>query len=692
MELNEFRAEMLNDVQVRLAAEGGFSDWAFGSVAVARLEEANEVADFEACHYRSPSGQMRIDGYSFDAADDSLRVFIIHRAAGDQLETLTQSEAKPIFRRLLAFLEAGINGRFKRHIDDNHPARDFAETLFSRRADVSRIRAYLLTDCVLSALVKDWPEGNIEGIPTEFHIWDIGRFYRAHISTSGLDEVVIDFTDLVPGGLPALAAATPGSPYVAYLCVVPASLLAQIYDQHGSRLLEGNVRAFLTAKGKVNRGIRRTLLEQPEMFFAYNNGISAVASDVVVNDAASGTRLLSATDLQIVNGGQTTASIASVQRVDKASRLEETFVPMKLAVVSGERSAPMIADISRFANSQNKVSDADFFSNHPFHQRMEQISRRLLAPAHSGMQHETHWYYERARGQYLNEFAKLTPGQGERMKLVIPKAQIITKTDLARYELSWAGRPNIVSQGAQSVFLEFAARIGAAWSSDPDAFHEEYFRDVVARTIVFRATEKLVTSQPWYVVGYRSIIVSYTIAKVAQDMMACAERAFDFSRIWKRQGIYSELGEQLVATAEIVYSRLNTLPPTQQNITQWAKRQSCWEEIKKLPLLLTGSFRNTLIHEMEVRGGNRAAKALQQLDTGIDCQATMLALGVGYWLALAKWSEERGALAASDQRALRMAAGLVVGLPSDKQSKRLLELKKRFEDDGFIYSVVSGAD
>lgn len=688
MDLEAFRSELLNDVQVHVAANGGFTDHAFASITAARLEEANEVANFEPCHYRSPSRGTRIDGYAFDSLDDSLRVFLVHRARDTELETLTQTDAQRLFKQLTSFLKASTSRRFEDSIDENHPARDFANMLFESKRRLSRIRAYLVTDCVLSTRVKDWPEGAVDGIPIDFHIWDIARFFRAHASHSGLDEVIVDFRDGLVGGVPCLEASTPGSPYASYLCVIPASLLARIYDTYGSRLLEGNVRSFLSTKGKVNQGIRRTLLERPEMFFAYNNGISAVASAVSLEKTSAGALLATATDLQIVNGGQTTASIANVKRADrdKSPRLDDTFVPMKLSVVSGEQSSPMVADISRFANSQNKLSDADFFANHPFHQRLEQISRRLFAPAHHGMQYETRWYYERARGQYLNEFLALTPAQRVHARLVLPKQQVVTKTDLAKSELSWQERPHIVSRGAQNFFIEFAKRIDAAWSDDADAFHEEYFRNVASRVLILRTLEQLISRQPWYYGGYRAIIVSYAIAKLSHELSRSGRGIIDLKRIWKEQDAYPDLVSQLVVIANGVFDSLSRLPENQQNLTQWAKRQGCWEQIRMLPMELDGAFLKTLVDPSDATSDARAARVMQQIDSGIDLQATVLALGASYWHELLGWAEHKGALASTDRLALRAAADTSVSLPTDKQCKRLLQLKSRFEAAGFTSS------
>ena len=684
MDLEAFRAEMLADVQSRIDLEG--SDAAFASVAAFRLEQANEITSFQPCFYRAPTGKIRIDGYAFDEADDSVRVFIVHQRTSSLMETLSQADVKAVFQRLIKFLELAMSGGLGNALDDNRPAKDFVQSLIEVRYELTRIHAYLITDDVLTSKVTDWPEGSVANIPVKYHIWDIARFHRAHISSTGLDEIVVDFQINGSKGIPCLEATVPGSPYGALLCVIPASLLAQIYDEHGSRLLEGNVRSFLTAKGKVNKGIRRTLLEQPEMFFAYNNGISAVAKSVTIDRAVGGSFLVSAVDLQIVNGGQTTASIASVARIDRAARLPETFVQMKVAVVSGDESNDMVTAISRFANSQNKVSDADLSSNQPFQRRMEQISRRLLAPAKGGLQQETRWYYERARGQYLNELSKLTPAMAVRFKASTPKKQMITKTDLARSELSWNLRPHVVCQGAQNVTLGFAKVIDASWIEREDSFNENYFRNAVARIILFRTAEELVTSQQWYVVGYRSILVSYSIAKFASDLKSYGRGVIDTARIWKDQAVGPILSKQLLFTAERVSRGLFALPSGQQNLTQLAKRASCWDEISSLPSTLIADLDQSLLSKHQVFEEDKSARALQQLDSGIDAQSAVLAIGVDYWMKALSWASARGDVNASDLKALRCAGGIGV-LPDEKQSKRLLMLKQIFESDGFVVPV-----
>ena len=409
MELEDFRKDFLENARAIAESEGDFERAAFVTECSRRLIETEELADFEPCYLDmtgSRNRRLRVDGFSFDDVDDSVSVVVSHYSGGSTAEILTQTDASRYFGMLRAFVEDAMNGKL-RTIEESSPGYALAGNLLDRKPSITRIRAFLVTDSLLSSRVKDWPEDAILGHPVEFHIWDMARFHRVFESKLGKDEVEVDFEEFSHGGILCLEASQAEGDYRAFLCVLPAEILADVYDRFGSRLLEGNVRSFLSTKGKVNKNIRTSILKEPAMFFAYNNGISATATSVRVKRETDGLRLLGATYLQIVNGGQTTASLANARRRDKAD-LKDIFVQMKLSEISPEKAELVVPQISKCANSQNKVSDADFFSTHPFHIRMEEISRRIWAPATGGAQHETHWFYERARGQFLNEQIRLT--------------------------------------------------------------------------------------------------------------------------------------------------------------------------------------------------------------------------------------------------------------------------------------------
>jgi hypothetical protein len=498
MDLIEYRNDFLEQVRARASAQANFSHAEFVEYCAELLSDAEELSDFESCHHRGTGARNRslaVDGFAPDDVDGSLRLVIANFDGGPVPSTLTQTQAKSLFGKLQAFCEDALSGSLHPYLEEAAPGHSLALSLHEQRNTITRLRMYLITDAVLSTRVRDWPEHAIGGIPTEFHIWDITRFQQVQESTTGRDALEVDFTQSVPGGLPCLPASVETDDYRAYLCVIPGKVLAAIYDEHGSRILEGNVRSFLGTRGRINKLIKKTVTTEPRMFFAYNNGIASTASAAEVATTEHGLCLTRVTDLQIVNGGQTTATLANAINTDREN-LEQTFVQMKLSVIPPATAGEIIPLIAKYANSQNRVSDADFFSNHVFQRRMEQISRILRAPAVGGAQYGTHWIYERARGQYLNNTNVLAGTKKDLFILQNPRNQVITKTDLAKYENAWRWLPHTVSQGAQKNFLAFSNRIIEEWNKNPDEFNEEYYRRVIVKAIIFRRTEKVVAEQP----------------------------------------------------------------------------------------------------------------------------------------------------------------------------------------------------
>ncbi|MEC8568030.1 MAG: AIPR family protein, partial [Pseudomonadota bacterium] len=348
-------------------------------------------------------------------------------------------------------------------------------------------------------------------------VWDLKRLKQFVEQGQARADLVINFADDFGGSVPVLRASTGSDTLESYLAVIPGWQLANIYEKWGPRLLEANVRSFLQARGKVNKGIRDTIRDEPHMFFAYNNGLSATADSIELEKTEHGFVLSNATNLQIVNGGQTTASLHAARKLFE-QQLENVYVQMKLTIVPNLLTEQVVPRISEYANSQNKVNAADFFSNHPFHVKVEELSRKLLAPAGELGYRETKWFYERARGQYADERARRTIAERKKFDAEFPKNQFFTKTDLAKIENTFSCLPHIVSLGAQKNFTEFAKNIGKTWGSNGDSFDELWFKRLIARIILFRAMEKLVSNADWYQGGYRANIVTFGLAKVVYDL------------------------------------------------------------------------------------------------------------------------------------------------------------------------------
>ena len=304
-------------------------------------------------------------------------------------------------------------------------------------------------------------------------------------------------------------------------------------------------------------------------------------------------------NLQIVNGGQTTASIFTAKKKDGAD-LDHISVQMKLSVIDPERAEKVVPKISEYANTQNTVNAADFFANHPFHVRMEEFSRRVWARSPDGTFRETKWFYERARGQYLDAKTYLTAAEKKKFDAEYPKAQSFTKTDLAKFENVWECIPHIVSKGAQANFAHFAKLVGKRWDADETQFNEQYFCHAMARALIFRRLEKLISAQPWYEGGYRANIVAYTLSKLAQ-LVQESGKMVDFQSIWQNQKLSDELESALIEIAVATQTVILNTPEGMRNISEWAKKESCWTRVKALDIALPKKFKSQLISRAKVK-------------------------------------------------------------------------------------------
>lgn len=565
-------------------------------------------------------------------------------------------------------------------MEETNPAFGLADLIAQRWRYVAKVRLLLVSNRALSERVDGRPAAALEGKQVTYSVWDIRRLHGFATAGAAREDMEIDLVRDFGGALPVLPAQHTAGQHESYLAVVPGEVLADIYDRWGARLLEQNVRVFLQARGKVNRGIRLTLENEPSMFFAYNNGITATAEEVDIKNTGGQLLLRRLTNFQIVNGGQTTASVhvARLRNVD----ISHTFVQMKLSVVSTDRATTLVPKISEYANSQNRVSAADFFANHPFHVRMEEFSRRIHAPSPDGSFRQSKWFYERARGQYADARAHLTPAQRRKFDLENPRRQLFTKTDLAKFINVWEGRPHEVSLGAQKNFAAFARRVGQAWNKSSNDFNEAWYRQAVAKAIVFRATERVVSAQPWYQGGYRANIVAYTIAKIAHDI-AEQRQGVDFEAIWRQQALGPRLAETVALLAEQVHDVLVDTPTGLRNVTEWAKKEGCWDQVRTLDIELPPTLGDELISVEEQKDAARHARRDQKQLNGIEAQIAVVNAGSEFWKDVLKWGRSRELLTPSECGILETAGRIPQRTPTEKQSAKALEALEKLKIEGY---------
>mgnify|MGYP005846577659 FL=1 len=681
---HDFKQELLAGAE----ANGRFQLDEFMEKFATELIETGFTEGFELCHFRAQRG-MRVDGYWFND-EGVLDLFIADFDSRNELASLTKTEVDAAFRRATNFFDASANKALAVELEITSPEYGLARQIEDRKAAIIQVNLILVSERMLSERIQAIPDAEVAGVSVAHHIWDISRLHRQHSSRSHKEPLDLDFGQMFGDGIACLPAHLSTHAYQSYLMVMPANVLATLYEKFGARLLEQNVRTFLQARGNVNKGLRATILNEPGMFFAYNNGITATAQSVETEATDSGLMITKVVDLQIVNGGQTTASLFHTRKRDKAD-LSQIFVQMKLSVIDNQQSEMVVPRISEYANTQNRVNAADFFSNHPYHVRMEGFSRRLWAPAQRGATRETRWFYERARGQYADAQSKLTPAEQRRFKAEHPKTQMFTKTDLAKFENVWDDHPRWVNLGSQKNFARYAARIGSEWEKSSDTFNEFYFKRAVARGLIFRATERIISAQPWYNGGYRANIVAYTLALIG-DITKRVKLSIDFLGVWNAQGIDSVLENAIVTVSRIVNDDITG--PTQgiSNISEWCKKEACWTRIQghaeTIAGLLPRQFYNRLVSLNDQSAIEQSARQMQKIDNGIEAQRKVFAVSTEEWARIQQSLRNQGLLTPKEDAILNVALRIPTKLPTEKQSLVLLDILDKARLDGYATSEV----
>lgn len=679
----EFLAELLQQVAARSSATSDFSESAFASVVAEALIDSGAVPGFEPAFFVHKG--MRVDGYAYTEDEATLDLFQVDFHSDTEVQTLTKAAIDTCLKRAETFFERAVESDLAFEVDVGSSVWSLARQLAQMGHSVVRIRLNIISNARQSSSVKTLPKKNKGDREWAVRVWDLVAISRL-LSTGEPEPIVIDFVQMFGKGLPCLPANAGGAELDSYLTVIPGDWLAEIYDLYGGRLLEQNVRTFLQATRGVNKGIRKTILEEPQMFFAYNNGISATSAKADFQFDGDRVILHRLENLQIVNGGQTTASIFNVMKRDKAENLDKVRVQMKLSVVRADLVDAIVPKISLYANSQNKVSDADFFSNHPFHRRIENFSRHVWAPAAEGTHQMTHWFYERARGQYANASAYLTPAKKKEFEVQNPRKQLIQKTDIAKVLVTTMCMPHVVSQGAQKNFKFFAENVTGQWGEEGVAFGEEWFKGIIGATIVFRTMERLVGQADWYAQGYRANTVTYSIALLLHKLKTM-KLDIDFLKVWNRQATSSSLNQALLYIAKQVQSRIILSAETYKvaNVTEWCKREKCWDDLlQSVDVRIGSDLERDLIDAEEKEGARRSAKREQRVLNDIEAQTYVVSKGAGYWTRLHRWASDGVVMTPSEMDFLSVAASMTSRrIPSGPQSQKVVAAEKKAIAEGF---------
>ena len=582
--------------------------------------ENGEFVDLQPCSSLAADNSFRIDGYYLDVSSQELILAISNFHPTGDLVSINKKDVTDCFKHAEKLFKNALDDKFISALEEQSPTFQVAQYINENIKKINRIKFVLFSNAHLSMRGELVKAEEVNGFRFVRTVFDLKRYNAILNSKNANDPITIDFMENGLAPLSCLKVSGSSDKYDSYLAVVPGILLAEIYRKYGARLLEANVRTFLQARTKVNQGIIKTIADKPENFFAYNNGLTATAAEVEVS--SDGTKIIGIEDLQIVNGGQTTASILYASDVKK-SDLNKIFVQMKLSRPVPDGREELTRNISRYANSQNKVSEADLFASSKFHIHMEQLSRRIIAPATDDQLAGTKWFYERARGQYRDEQAYMSKTKRDKFQAEYPKNQLILKPDLAKYEMTFKQKPNLVSKGAGACFSAFAKAVDANWTEDANKFGEAYYKNAMSRALLFRWTDKHIASSDWYKEdrGYKSQIITYTLSTI-QMIIKSKNMQIDFRLIWNSQTIPNKLMDIISELAPLVGEFIKQPPPEVRNIAEYCKREYCWTHVKKefIDYFDPNLISECLISKNESAQLLRAGIKLQKTDNAIEAQ------------------------------------------------------------------------
>ena len=583
--LQNYIEELKSDVAALVYSDGegvSFED-KFTEYCIEIFETIGKAEGARVLSYIHPNSQggidWKINGYclkdSFKKTNDkeyyeTLDLFITY-FKNDYHYNITKDEYTKTLNQIKRF----INAAFKRHIDYIDPSNTELNYLINiiknQGKEFDRVNVYFLINGFSNHDKEKFEVGDLE---VYIHTWDVEKLFKVNESNSSHEPIEIDFESFIEEskGLQCLLVPNTDDLYECYLAIVPGEVLAKLYKEYSNELLESNVRAFLGQTGKFNKGIRDTIRNNPQMFLPYNNGVTATAESVEVKCIDNQLYITKINDFQIVNGGQTTASLYHTQKKYKEADLSKIFVQMKLTVIKDQNQKNIeVSKISRFANSQNKVSELDLSSNNPYFVQIESLSRKKYVLNPENKNQSLLWFFERANGQYREILNKQTPAQQKKFKEQNPSHLKFVKSDIAKFINIWEQEPHIVSLGSQKNFIHYTKKINdlVAKNRMPG---ENFYRKLIANAILFKTTDKLFGRKGMDAIGDTSM-KALTVAYTLSYFHFLTDNRLNLWKIYEEQKIEEVLQGAIKKLLIFVYDHI--IRESQNSlVSEYAKRVS----------------------------------------------------------------------------------------------------------------------
>ena len=589
--LENYLEELKADVASRVYSEGegaSFED-KYTEHCIEVLETIGKSEGARVLSYVHPNSQGGID---WKINGFCLKDFVKDENKKEYYETLdlfityykneyNYNLSKDDFTKTLNQIKRFINSALKRHIDyidKSHTELYHLIDIIGKQGNAfDRINVYFLINGFSN---HEKEKIDISDADVFVHTWDISRLFKINESNSVHEPIEIEFQNFSDNGkgLQCLKVPSIDNMYDCYLAIVPGEILAKLYKEYSNELLESNVRAFLGQAGKFNKGIRDTIRTKPQMFLPYNNGITATAEGVETKIIENQLVITKLNDFQIVNGGQTTASLYHTQKKFKDVDLSKIFVQMKLTVIKDKEQKNIeVPNISRFANSQNKVSELDLSSNNPYFVQIENLSRKKYIVNPENLNQSLLWFFERTNGQYRETLNKQTIAEQNKFKAQNPSNLKFVKSDIAKFINGWELEPHFIAQGSQKNFIHYTKKITDLVSKNKLP-GENFYRKLIANAILFKTMDQLFGRKGINAIGdtsLKALSVAYTISY----FHFLTKNRIDLWKIYEEQKIDDFLKGHLAKLLSFVYNHIIT-EASGSLISEYAKRSASWEKLK----------------------------------------------------------------------------------------------------------------
>jgi hypothetical protein len=681
--LEQFRLTLISDVRAEALENMQYPTMQYLETVTNGLSIYDKCPVAVPCFYERTGRRNRkilIHGYNYDDFDNSLSLFVCDFSGNNEMKTITKTTFKDYVNHAVAFIEDSLSGDIENSSDSSDDGYGLAQDIRKSKDKIERYFIYVISDSKRSDQFNTFEEKNIDGKNLICRILDIEYYYDALLENSEPDSIVIDVKTISGiDGIPCMDASIGETDFKSYLSVMPGTFLAKIYKEYGSKLLDSNVRSYLGLKGDTNKGIRKTIQETPELFFAYNNGITTTATSIKRDDLG---RITEFENLQIVNGGQTTVSIYNEWKKNNLS-IDAVYVPMKLTVATPEEAKKIVPNISRYANTQNAVKKSDLDSNTEFQKMMQYYSRNTRIPQSNESMGSKKWYYERTRNQFNTDPDNVNDSYN--FKRQYDKKRKIDKLDFAKYRYIIEMRPDLVAKGREEYYNKyFKIEVAKQWEENKEYYNVNYFKETIAMVILYKQVYSEIPKREWFN-GRSSIkapLTFYPISKILYELSQ-RDRRLDLLKIWEEQRADDVVIRQIVSAAKVFCDYLDFKIIKEGKLaTQWVKKPECWEEVRQLHVDFDNEILNYSITDNQYKSSYKKAETIEK-EVNVNTMKEAVFKNPLYWKQLQMWFEKNlRSLTAAETTLVTRAINK--NTLSEYQINKLQSLVEEAKSNGFV--------